>query len=685
MATADELLRSSSLQPNPEGHIVVGGDRFITVPSNLKRLGVQYDHNMETVTFDCPRYWDNRDMSQMAIYINYMLSNGYADRYPADNVRADEDVVHFDWTISRNVTQIAGTVSFLICVMKTDTEGNEERHWNSELCRDCYISAGMETEESPVDTYPDLVTQLLLRMASVEQINVQANEMQELYDATVEVANTAEEVKNEALDASDYIKNSYANAIKENYSGQIIRVDDVSPIQHTVVAHVGGKNRFNIADYSTEKDYSNGKTIYAISAANLVIGKTYTVSSTIPMQWFKISNSATGYSCVGISNSTTGFMSYTFTHNRNVNIRESDPLYIYVNNLDLTAMYDLSILETMEICIVEGSSASEYEPFVNPSTMTVTACGANIFKPGEVSDYYHIGDMTITAGGDISVGVTSSNSSHAVNIKRKYPPGKYAIAFTYSAEQPRVLIRVYDKFGTELTQCSDLTSLGFQYNEAYKGFFKNGLSHIVTIPDRVAYWCMGFVFPVSTSTPVGATAKVSHAQIQRADTIGIFEAYKGVEYTPTPDGTVEITSIDPTMTIFSDMPGVSIDIEYNADTKTYLDNCFRPTDEQVTAAVLAYMKAHPANGTTVTIGDVTLLASKWKGSASPYSQVVEIAGVTENSQVDLTPSIAQLAIFHDKDLAFVTENANGIVTVYALGDKPSNDYTIQVTITEVYV
>lgn len=83
------------------------------------------------------------------------------------------------------------------------------------------------------------------------------------------------------------------------------------------------------------------------------------------------------------------------------------------------------------------------------------------------------------------------------------------------------------------------------------------------------------------------------------------------------------------------------------------------------------------------IGEVTLFADRWVGEESPYSQVVEVAGVTENSQVDLTPSVEQLDTFYDKDLAFVTENDDGVVTVYAIGDKPANDYTIQVTITEV--
>ena len=95
------------------------------------------------------------------------------------------------------------------------------------------------------------------------------------------------------------------------------------------------------------------------------------------------------------------------------------------------------------------------------------------------------------------------------------------------------------------------------------------------------------------------------------------------------------------------------------------------------------MKNEP--GSSATIGEVTLLAENWRGDASPYSQVVSVSGVTEFSQVDLTPSAEQLSNFYYKDIAFVTENDGGVVTVYAIGQKPQNDYTIQVTITEVFV
>lgn len=82
---------------------------------------------------------------------------------------------------------------------------------------------------------------------------------------------------------------------------------------------------------------------------------------------------------------------------------------------------------------------------------------------------------------------------------------------------------------------------------------------------------------------------------------------------------------------------------------------------------------------------ITLLASAWEGTASPYSQVVEVDGVTPYSQVDLLPSAELLAEFQKKDLTLVTENEDGVITVFAIGTKPTQDWTIQATITEVIV
>lgn len=85
----------------------------------------------------------------------------------------------------------------------------------------------------------------------------------------------------------------------------------------------------------------------------------------------------------------------------------------------------------------------------------------------------------------------------------------------------------------------------------------------------------------------------------------------------------------------------------------------------------------------VPASSVTLLASAWVGEGDSYSQVVELSGVTSHTKVDLQPTPEQLEEFHYLTLAFVAENDGGVVTVYAIGDKPTGDHTIQTTLTEV--
>lgn len=173
MSRADELLATLAddgdfaypINSDDEAHIVIEPDRTITVPESLRRIAVQYDHNIETVTFDCPRYWDEHDMSTMPMYINYLLPNGKTGIYAVDTVRVDEtdpSIMHFDWTISSYVTQTPGYISFLVCVKKVDIETAEiTNHWNSELCSQLYISEGMECVQEHILPQVDIITQLL--------------------------------------------------------------------------------------------------------------------------------------------------------------------------------------------------------------------------------------------------------------------------------------------------------------------------------------------------------------------------------------------------------------------------------------------------------------------------------------------------------------------------------------------
>lgn len=136
--------------------------------------------------------------------------------------------------------------------------------------------------------------------------------------------------------------------------------------------------------------------------------------------------------------------------------------------------------------------------------------------------------------------------------------------------------------------------------------------------------------------------------------------------------------------VFSDFTEEQLESLRGPEGRTPVKGVDYYTEEEVEAITAHILSKVMLGATPSKIGYVTLLASEWvEEDKHQYSQVVTIDGVTENSQVDITPSIEQLAIFYEKDLTFVTENEDGIVTVHAIGQKPTNDYTIQVTITEV--
>lgn len=104
---------------------------------------------------------------------------------------------------------------------------------------------------------------------------------------------------------------------------------------------------------------------------------------------------------------------------------------------------------------------------------------------------------------------------------------------------------------------------------------------------------------------------------------------------------------------------------------------------------MALLKTLTINGVTykvaqpVPVVNISLPASRWAGSGNSYSQVASVPGVTEKSQVNLTPSVDQLSTFYEKDITFTTENDGGQVTVRVIGQKPANDYTIPASLVEV--
>lgn len=96
-----------------------------------------------------------------------------------------------------------------------------------------------------------------------------------------------------------------------------------------------------------------------------------------------------------------------------------------------------------------------------------------------------------------------------------------------------------------------------------------------------------------------------------------------------------------------------------------------------------------------TSASITLVPDQWlpvlddneEPIPNRYYQPVTVnhAVITPNSKVDLQPTPEQLAVFYEKDITFTAINRGGNVRVCIVGQKPTQEYTISATVTEVVV
>lgn len=176
-------------------HVIIQKDRTVLVPESQRKIAIQYDHNVKTITFDCPRYPEEDssiDMSTMSIYINYMLADKTFGASLATNVTIDENdstIMHFDWKITNAVTYVKGNLFSSVCIKQVDADGNEIYHWNTDLFQKFSVGEGMECVEEIADLNADVITQILARINTIE------NDMKQYGSGTSRTIGTIENLQ----------------------------------------------------------------------------------------------------------------------------------------------------------------------------------------------------------------------------------------------------------------------------------------------------------------------------------------------------------------------------------------------------------------------------------------------------------------------------------------------------------
>lgn len=166
--------------------------RTIFVPPEIVVGAVQSDKNAERIKFSCPKIvGDNLDLSKFSIRINFENVSSVdpdisiKDQYICEDASINEDNITFSWVIGKNAARYMGTIRFIVCAVKTDSDSNISIEWNTTVAQ-IPVLEGIEVDQPSLDeNNKDIINQLLAitKTASDEAVkNVNSAKEQAITD-----------------------------------------------------------------------------------------------------------------------------------------------------------------------------------------------------------------------------------------------------------------------------------------------------------------------------------------------------------------------------------------------------------------------------------------------------------------------------------------------------------------------
>ena len=271
MATALDLLMSAKEDVNllsEESDIctIVAKTRTIFVPSTIVVGGVQSDKNAERIKFSCPKIvGDNLDLSKFSVRINFenvssVDSNvSIKDQYICDDVAVDGENVTFSWLIGRNAARYMGTVRFIVCAVKTDSDSNISVEWNTAIA-EVPVLEGIEIDQPQIGQEEKDVINQLLELTK----NTSAEAVQNVNSAKEQAIKDIQSVSQP--DTTLTIEGGLAEA---KATGEAIGSlkEDLGELE------IGTKNIFNSRELLNATGWTRNGNSYTGTAGNL--GKAY--------------------------------------------------------------------------------------------------------------------------------------------------------------------------------------------------------------------------------------------------------------------------------------------------------------------------------------------------------------------------------------------------------------------------
>lgn len=558
--------------------------RMIKNESSKKTTIIQFDHNSERFSFSLERFVEKHDMMLCtAVEVHFTNTDSKtgdfnADYYEVEDLQIDpvnSNKIVFSWLIDERATQYAGSLEFSI-KFKCIENGVCVYRWNTANNNEISVSSGRDNSGAVVEIVASVVDQWRSQIFGDAE-NAVANINLAEKNSIEAVQEAGEDILNAANTAEQNAKNVLANAIIGSLSGEVVTADDVSPVEHEMVVKVLPKN-FVPLGYSTKSeeierqddggvafvsdgilsgDYREiristngdskvylGKGTYAFKLFNAPIGAFIIVSGkTIPYQ-----EGTSGIFTVA----EDGYMDYIIVR--------------------FAAGYSYDCVVYPMIC--KDETPTEYTPYIDPATVTVSRCGKNILG---YTDDFEITQNGLTISYDsttriFTVNGTPDSASFSINF------GSHlfdTFAFPVGTD---VALSIEHISGTLTAE--SMTNVFYLGNSDSAG---GGRNNWFSIPFPIS----GRKTNVSTATRkyftrtwlyIGGENDVTFTdykfkvQLEVGTEATDYEEFAGVKYTPDAEGAVlGMTALSPNMVILSDKSGVVVECEYIKDTNKVIE------------------------------------------------------------------------------------------------------------------
>lgn len=486
--------------------LVIDNDlRTIAIPSDLL-LGVESDENVRRLHFQMPRYYDDVDLSEYLIRVNYMNANGVGDVYVVEDKTVGTDSITFSWLVGRTATQYKGKTAFVICLRIIDASYAITNEYNTTV-HYLPVLEGLETEAQPFERQPDILEQLLVRL-TIEVENAKQEVIQtgaQYVESAAASAQSASDSATSALSSKNAAAASAADAATEKaevYSaveavedtvydvdglkdmlddnsktGGLITVEDAAPVTAkkvllTLKPHQdlhgydhpwpagGGKNKF---------DYENtGISLVGITNTNGTFSNSTADSRSTFECRVQAFNGNTQVVSSSLTVSSTGRKSITITISSEVTllrIKHNGGIADLIVNYPWTEQgtftvsfnvtgYNPSVaggLVFNDVQVEAGSTATDYAPYANICPIE----GYNAVVINHIKENLLTPDMTINIGSYYNDDGTVTNSGGTKRVASYIPveaEKHYIIDAPNNNSTTRIRIHEYDADKTWLRQ-----------------------------------------------------------------------------------------------------------------------------------------------------------------------------------------------------------------------------------------